>query len=173
MPMIQRAGNPEQFNPEMLPSSGPGPTKPPPPYTQSQKRKRSGEDLDELYKKLQPAPSPQQFSYLNQFEGQELIITKQLNLAYHEPKSSPSPAQSAMQSSLAPPGGGGGGGGGGSSNNLSAAAGALGANMTSSSAAASTQSHSNRPPSRSKASKSQHGSSSGLHGLAPSTGDIP
>ena len=95
LPMIQRAGNPEQFVPESLgpptPTSNSGPSKPPPPYGQAQKRKRSGDDLDELYKKLQPAPSPQQFSYLNQFEGQELTITKQLNMAYQEP-GAPSPA---------------------------------------------------------------------------------
>ncbi len=59
--------------------------------------------MDELYKKLQPAPSPQQFNYLNQFEGQELTITKQLNLAYQEPTSdSPGPGQSGGM----PPGGG-------------------------------------------------------------------
>jgi hypothetical protein len=39
-----------------------------------------------LYKNLQPTPSPQQINYnLNQFEGQELTITKQLNAAYREP----------------------------------------------------------------------------------------
>ena len=95
-PRMQFVGNPEPFNPDMLPphpAGPPGATKPPPPYTQSQKRKRpAGDDLDEAYKKLQPAPSPQQFSYLNQFEGQELTITKQLNLAYQEPKTD-SPAQ--------------------------------------------------------------------------------
>ena len=95
MPLIQRAGNPEQFIPDSIggpptPTSNSGPSKPPPPYGQSQKRKRSGDDLDELYKKLQPAPSPQQFSYLNQFEGQELTITKQLNMAYQE-HGAPSP----------------------------------------------------------------------------------
>ena len=156
--MIQRAGNPEQFNPDMLPSSGPGPTKPPPPYTQAQKRKRSGEDLDELYKKLQPAPSPQQFSYLNQFEGQELTITKQLNMAYQEPKSASSPALSTCQpqSSLAPPGIA----TSGSANNLSTA-GQLGATPAPAGAGpalAGPQPLSGRPPSRSKASKSQHGS---------------
>ena len=40
---------------------------------------------DSLYKRLQPAPSPQQFSYLNQFDGQELTITKQLNTAFVSP----------------------------------------------------------------------------------------
>ena len=99
MPMIQRAGNPEQFSDMIPPISAPpgsgGTTKPPPPYGQSNKRKRSGDDMDELYKKLQPAPSPQQFSYLNQFEGQELTITKQLNMAYQEQQQQPekSPAQ--------------------------------------------------------------------------------
>lgn len=60
-------------------------SKPPPSYAQSQKRKRN--DLEEeLYKNLQPTPSPQQINYnLNQFEGQELTITKQLNAAYREP----------------------------------------------------------------------------------------
>ena len=87
LPPMMRAGNPEQFHPELM---GPGGVhinsngpKAPPAY--SHKRKRSGEDMDEIYKKLQPAPSPQQFSYLNQFEGQELTITRQLNLAYQEP----------------------------------------------------------------------------------------
>ena len=64
----------------------------------------AGDDLDELYKKLQPAPSPQQFSYLNQFDGQELTITKQLNLAYQEqPTSSPSqPTSTAAGDQLNP-----------------------------------------------------------------------
>ena len=57
-----------------------------------------------MYKKLQPAPSPQQFSYLNQFDGQELTITKQLNLAYQEqPTSSPShPTSTAAGDQLNP-----------------------------------------------------------------------
>lgn len=82
---IQRAGNPEQFIPEISTSPIPGSNKPPPSYAQSQKRKRV--DLEEeLYKNLQPTPSPQQINYnLNQFEGQELTITKQLNAAYREP----------------------------------------------------------------------------------------
>ena len=95
MPVIHRAGNPERMEAQ--------PSKPPPSYQASQKRKRSGDDLDDLYKKLQPAPSPQQFSYLNQFEGHELTITKQLNMAYQEggspgqggPKSVPTPASQA------------------------------------------------------------------------------
>ena len=85
---IQRAGNPEQFIPEIAISTSPisgSSSKPPPSYAQSQKRKRN--DLEEeLYKNLQPTPSPQQINYnLNQFEGQELTITKQLNAAYREP----------------------------------------------------------------------------------------
>lgn len=85
---IQRAGNPEQFIPELAISTSPlsgSSNKPPPSYAQSQKRKRV--DLEEeLYKNLQPTPSPQQINYnLNQFEGQELTITKQLNAAYREP----------------------------------------------------------------------------------------
>ncbi|XP_064600516.1 trithorax group protein osa-like isoform X2 [Liolophura sinensis] len=93
---LHRAGNPEQFQPEvMMGGPGPGPgssnvnnssgPKPPPSYAQAQKRKR--EDMEELYKNLQPTPSPQQMNYLNQFEGQELTITKQLNSAYHEQSS--------------------------------------------------------------------------------------
>ena len=64
----------------------------------------AGDELDELYKKLQPAPSPQQFNYLNQFDGQELTITKQLNLAYQEqPTSSPSqPTSTATGDQLNP-----------------------------------------------------------------------
>ena len=104
--MMHHVGNPEPFNPSMLDlpmvgpgtptSNSPGPTKPPPSYAQAQKRKRSGgDDVDELYKKLQPAPSPQQFSYLNQFDGQELTITKQLNMAYQE--TPPNPASPSKQ----------------------------------------------------------------------------
>ena len=104
-PVLQRAGNPEQFaaNNEALQSPG-TPTstpaalaaaaaaKPPPTYAQSTKRKRGNtEELEELYKKLQPAPSPQQINYLNQFEGQELTITKQRNTAYRGDPSEPSP----------------------------------------------------------------------------------
>ena len=104
-PRMQFVGNPEPFNPDMLPQHNagpPGPTKPPPPYGQSQKRKRpAGDDLDEMYKKLQPAPSPQQFSYLNQFEGQELTITKQLNAAYQEPKTDCPPAHNQPVTSAA------------------------------------------------------------------------
>jgi len=43
------------------------------------------EKPDDIYRHLQPAPSPQQFCSLNLFEGQELTITRQLNLAYQEP----------------------------------------------------------------------------------------
>ena len=91
--MLQRAGNPEHYQPVPSPST-PSSTaagslnKPPPSYAQSQSQKRkrgASEDIDDLYKKLQPAPSPQQINYLNQFEGQELTITKQLNNAYKEP----------------------------------------------------------------------------------------
>ena len=98
VPTFHRAGNPEPFGANELPSvgtptsSGSGPNKPPPSYAQAQKRKRSNDDFEELYKKLQPAPSPQQINYLNQFEGQELTITKQLNMAYRETStSSPAP----------------------------------------------------------------------------------
>ncbi|XP_060068266.1 trithorax group protein osa-like [Ylistrum balloti] len=84
---VQRAGNPEQFHPEIAARSPSrtlsGSSKPPPSYAQAQKRKR--DDMEELYKNLQPTPSPQQINYLNQFEGQELTITKHLNAAYREP----------------------------------------------------------------------------------------
>ena len=95
MPMIHMAGNPEQFTPDAsggpgMPQSNASGDKPPPSYAQAQKRKRSsGDDMDDLYKKLQPAPSPQQFSYMNQFDGQELTITKQLNAAYKDNDKSP------------------------------------------------------------------------------------
>ena len=111
--MMHHVGNPEPFNPSMMDlpmvgpgtptSNSPGPTKPPPSYAQAQKRKRSGDDVDELYKKLQPAPSPQQFSYLNQFDGQELTITKQLNMAYQEPTpGSPSKQARVVAAAAAP-----------------------------------------------------------------------
>lgn len=59
-----------------------------------QKRRRPiGDKTDDIYRHLQPAPSPQQFCSLNLFEGQELTITRQLNLAYQEP-GYPSPSQS-------------------------------------------------------------------------------
>jgi len=47
---------------------------------------------DDIFRHLQPAPSPQQFCSLNLFDGQELTITKQLNLAYQEPTASSSPS---------------------------------------------------------------------------------
>lgn len=51
------------------------------------KRKRSANtmsDPEDIYKRLLPAPSPQQFSYMNSLDGQELTITKQLNHAFQE-----------------------------------------------------------------------------------------
>ncbi|XP_062614271.1 protein pygopus-like isoform X2 [Saccostrea cucullata] len=91
---LQRVGNPEPLLPDLVPSRpssgtsvGNSVSKPPPSYAQhaqSQKRKRS-EIEEDLYKNLQPTPSPQQINYLNQFEGQELTITKQLNSAYRDP----------------------------------------------------------------------------------------
>ncbi|XP_055997435.1 B-cell CLL/lymphoma 9 protein-like isoform X2 [Ostrea edulis] len=91
---LQRVGNPEPLLPDLVPSRpssgtsvGTSVSKPPPSYAQhaqSQKRKRS-EIEEDLYKNLQPTPSPQQINYLNQFEGQELTITKQLNSAYRDP----------------------------------------------------------------------------------------
>jgi len=45
------------------------------------KRKRSAVSMnadEEMYKRLLPAPSPQQFSYVDPLEGQELVITKQV-----------------------------------------------------------------------------------------------
>ena len=96
---LQRAGNPEQFHPDM-PSAGPinSSAKPPPSYAQSTKRKR--EDMEELCKNLQPTPSPQHISYLNQFEGQELTITKQVNTAYREPNSSESQSNQFSQNQV-------------------------------------------------------------------------
>ena len=79
---LHRAGNPEQFTPDPLVSCISGNCQQPPPYAQAHKRKR--DDSDDLFKNLQPTPSPTQLSYLNQFEGQELTITKQLNTAYRE-----------------------------------------------------------------------------------------
>lgn len=81
---LHRAGNPEQFTPEINSGSMPntGGSKPPPSYAQAQKRKR--EDLEDAFKNLQPTPSPTQLTYLNQFEGQELTITKQLNVAFKD-----------------------------------------------------------------------------------------
>lgn len=79
-----RAGIPQQFSRELLPSSGPGSNSPPTPFTHSRKRKPSGEDVEELYKKLHLAPS---FRH-------ECTTTKQLNMGYDE--SSRSPAQDAM-----------------------------------------------------------------------------
>lgn len=80
---LHRAGNPEQFTPDPnsanVNSTG---GKPPPSYAQAQKRKR--DDMEDPYKNLQPTPSPTPLTYLNQFEGQELTITKQLNSAFRE-----------------------------------------------------------------------------------------
>ena len=90
---VMRASNPKQFMPPTANASCPA--KLPPSYAQAQKWKRSGDDMDELCKKLQPAPSPQEFSYLNQFDGQELTITKQVNHAYQD-SSAPSPAAAAI-----------------------------------------------------------------------------
>ena len=100
---LHRVGNPEQFQPD-IPGVNSGPvgssnnalnSKPPPSYAQAQKRKR--DDLDEIYKNLQPTPSPQQINYLNQFEGQELTITKQLNTAYRETNSAGDPQLNHFQ----------------------------------------------------------------------------
>jgi len=86
---IQRAGNPEQFVPDIPSSvSNSSANKPPPSYAQSTKRKR--EDIDDFVKNLQPTPSPQHISYLNQFDGQELTITKQINTAYRDTNTSES-----------------------------------------------------------------------------------
>ena len=89
---LQRAGNPEQFVPDLPPSTGGtmsnnSTNKPPPSYAQSQSTKRKRDkidDMEELCKNLQPTPSPQHISYLNQFDGQELTITKQYNSAYRD-----------------------------------------------------------------------------------------
>ena len=99
---LQRAGNPEQFHPDMA-SSGPicsSASKPPPSYAQSQSTKRKREDMEELCKNLQPTPSPQHISYLNQFEGQELTITKQVNTAYRETNSSESQSNHFSQNQV-------------------------------------------------------------------------
>ena len=98
---LQRAGNPEQFHPDMA-STGPinNSAKPPPSYAQSQSTKRKREDMEELCKNLQPTPSPQHISYLNQFEGQELTITKQVNTAYREPNSSESQSNQFSQNQV-------------------------------------------------------------------------
>ncbi|XP_074659835.1 uncharacterized protein LOC141912499 [Tubulanus polymorphus] len=78
---IQKAQSPEQF----LDSSSGGAAKPPPSYGQATKRRKvDNGQMDDIYKQLQPTPSPQQINYLTQFEGQELTITKQANLAYHD-----------------------------------------------------------------------------------------
>ncbi len=63
---LQKAGQPEKFNTELI-----------------QNPKVGKPNLDEagLYKGLQTTPSPQLMNYI-EFEGQELIITKQLNLSY-------------------------------------------------------------------------------------------
>ncbi|KAK3604620.1 hypothetical protein CHS0354_028977 [Potamilus streckersoni] len=79
---LQRAGNPEQYQPDVPLATST--TKPPPSYAQSQSNKRKREDIEELCKNLQPTPSPHPISYINQFEGQELTITKQINTAYRE-----------------------------------------------------------------------------------------
>jgi len=54
----------------------------PPMYGMSGKRKRSAasmaNDSEDMFKHLLPAPSPQQFSYVDPLEGQELVITKQV-----------------------------------------------------------------------------------------------
>ena len=86
---FHRAGNPEPFLPDM-PSNQPAAAgsvkKPPPSYAQSQKRRRS-EIEEDLFKNLQPAPSPQQINYNNHFD-EELTITKHLNSAYCDPNAS-------------------------------------------------------------------------------------
>lgn len=57
-----------------------------------------GEKPEDIYRHLQPAPSPQQFCSLNLFEGQELTITRQLNLAYQEPGTGGGPETSTARS---------------------------------------------------------------------------
>jgi len=97
------AGFPPYGNPMMMPEPGPFPGSRFPPMCGPSKPKRKRGNTaacmpcpgdrpgDDIFRHLQPAPSPQQFCSLNLFDGQELTITKQLNLAYQEPATSASP----------------------------------------------------------------------------------
>ncbi|CAD5116942.1 DgyrCDS5781 [Dimorphilus gyrociliatus] len=113
--VFQRAGPPDQLKPSDL---QPAPeAKPPPSYAAAaaneppvnsggtkRKRTAAAAELDENHRKLQPAPSPKQFSYLTQFDGQELTITRQLNSAFKDSNSEeqPSPAPPASQTNSPP-----------------------------------------------------------------------
>ncbi|XP_070199668.1 B-cell CLL/lymphoma 9 protein-like isoform X2 [Littorina saxatilis] len=99
---LHRAGNPEQFMPDPTSANiNAAGSKPPPSYAQAQKRKR--DDMDDPFKNLQPTPSPTQLNYLNQFEGQELTITKQINSAYREPGPGAPPGGGGVDPNSVPP----------------------------------------------------------------------
>lgn len=71
-----------------------------------QKRKRSANtmsDPEDIYKRLLPAPSPQQFSYMNSLDGQELTITKQLNHAFQEQSGAQVPPPPSSSPATYPP----------------------------------------------------------------------
>jgi len=98
------AGFPPYGNPMMMQEPGPFPGGRFPPMCNPSKPKRKRGNSaacmpcpgdrpgDDIFRHLQPAPSPQQFCSLNLFDGQELTITKQLNEAYQGPTASSSPA---------------------------------------------------------------------------------
>jgi len=107
-------GFPPYGNPMMLQEPGPFPGGRFPPMctTSKPKRKRGNTAAcmpcpgdrtgDDIFRHLQPAPSPQQFCSLNLFDGQELTITKQLNLAYQEPPTTSS-SPTTQPTSATPP----------------------------------------------------------------------
>jgi hypothetical protein len=69
---MQKAGIPEKFNTDLMATQQ---------QPNSKINKPMQPDDNNIYKGLQTTPSPQLMNY-GEFEGQELIITKQLNLSY-------------------------------------------------------------------------------------------
>ena len=113
MNFSQNGPHPPDFHPDMM--QGPdgmffGPNGPMPPrmhhdpmpfggprfgnMCKPKRRRNNGADKNEdIYRHLQPAPPPEQFCSLNLIEGQEVTITRQLNLAYQDPNDPNSPSQ--------------------------------------------------------------------------------
>ena len=75
---------------------GPGATRFPGMCKPKRRRNAAGDKSEDIYRHLQPAPSPQQFCSLNLFEGQELTITRQINLAYQDTPDDQSPSQASF-----------------------------------------------------------------------------
>lgn len=72
---------------------GPGGARFPNMCKPKRRRNNGGEKAEDIYRHLQPAPPPEQFCSLNLIEGQEVTITRQLNLAYQDPSDDRSPSQ--------------------------------------------------------------------------------